>query len=140
MYPKSAAMSPGLPDCQSQSPFGPRKPPTNELSFKREVFGIAQIRMIVITKRTDSVTVIKIASTKQLRFSDFTDLRSQSDGFSLIDPITRSQCHSVKYVLCVTVTASSIVVWWSAFLTTNHEVPGSIPQRIRFLGQYLEVL
>jgi hypothetical protein len=29
---------------------------------------------------------------------------------------------------------TSLVVWWSAFLTTNHEVPASIP------GSTLEIL
>ena len=31
---------------------------------------------------------------------------------------------------CVTVLMTSLVVWWSELLTSNHKVPGSIPGSI----------
>ena len=36
-------------------------------------------------------------------------------------------CVCVCVCMCVCVCVTSLVAWWSELLTTNHEVPGSIP-------------
>ena len=34
---------------------------------------------------------------------------------------------SARFAIPTSGNATSLVAWWSEFLTTNHEVPGSIP-------------
>jgi len=52
------------------------------------------------------------------------DLVWQESGGGILEKNTTSE---TWYVYLTVLNFQSLVAWWSEFLTTNHEVPGSIP-------------
>ena len=47
---------------------------------------------------------------------------------SVTAAVIRSAIQYTLYTICtLNIHSTSLVVWWSELLTTNHEVPGSIP-------------